>query len=61
MFDDEPIRQSPAHELGMALDALSVEELEARIGQLEAEIDRLRAAIAERGRTRSEADALFKF
>ena len=60
MFDEE-IKKPKAHEVGMAIDTLSVDELNERIGQLEAEIMRLRAAIEARGATRVAADAAFKF
>lgn len=60
MFEEE-IKKPKAHEVGMAIDTLSVAELEGRIGQLEAEIARLRTAIAARGATRQAADAAFKF
>jgi len=42
------------------LDAMSIEELEARIALLEAEIDRLQQAISERQKQRNAAEALFK-
>ena len=60
MFDDEPVKKPKGHEVGMVIDSMSVEELTDRIGLLEAEIVRLRAAIAARQKTRSAADALFK-
>jgi uncharacterized small protein (DUF1192 family) len=60
-MDDDVIRKPKAHEVGMMLDALSVEELEARIGLLEGEIARLRAAIEARGQTRKAAESVFKF
>ena len=59
-MDEEIGKQPSAHEVGMVLDTLSVSELEARIGQLEAEILRLRAAIAARYDTRRAAEAAFK-
>lgn len=59
MFD-EPIKKPRAHEVGMAIDTMSVEELSERIGLLELEIVRLRAAIEARGATRKAADAMFK-
>jgi uncharacterized small protein (DUF1192 family) len=60
-MDDEETRRKPtAHEVGMIIDAMSVEELRARIGLLEAEIARLTAAIEAREKTRSAADLLFK-
>ena len=59
MFDEE-IKKPKAHEVGMPIDTLSVEELNERIRQLEAEIARLRAAIEARGATRQAADAAVK-
>ncbi|GLQ56844.1 DUF1192 domain-containing protein [Devosia nitrariae] len=61
MFEDEDAKKPTAHEVGMPLDTLSVEELTARIVLLEHEIARLRAAIEEKGKTRSQADSIFKF
>ncbi|GGF46565.1 hypothetical protein GCM10011321_41260 [Youhaiella tibetensis] len=61
-MDEEEARSKPkAHEVGMLLDAMSVEELEARIALLSNEIERLKAAIAARQKSRSEAQNLFKF
>ncbi|HEY0918380.1 DUF1192 domain-containing protein [Devosia sp.] len=60
MFDDDEVKRPKAHEVGMPIDAMSVEELEARIGLLEGEIARLRQAIAARHQTRAAADSLFK-
>lgn len=60
MFDEE-IKKPKAYEVGMPIDTLSVEELQGRIAQLEAEIERLKAAIQARGATRMAADAAFKF
>ncbi len=59
-MDEEIRKPKSVHEVGMVLDTLSVSELEARIGQLEAEIERLRAAISARDNTRKAADAVFK-
>lgn len=62
MDDEEQRRKAPvSHEVGMVLDALSIAELEQRIGLLEGEIARLRAAIAARGDSRKAAEAAFKF
>ena len=61
MFDDEPVKKPKAHELGMVLDAMSVEELTDRIGLLEAEIARLRAAIEAKKKSRDAAASVFKF
>ena len=60
-MEDEATGKPKGHEIGSVLDALSVTELEARIVLLEAEIERLRAAIAARGQTRQAAEAMFKF
>lgn len=62
MFDDDDAPKKPkAHEVGMPIDAMSVEELTDRIGLLEAEIARLRAAIAFRQKHKSDAASVFKF
>ena len=60
MFDDDQVKKPKGHEVGMLIDTMSVEELAERIGLLEAEIERLQAAIAARQKTRNAADALFK-
>ncbi|QQR39592.1 DUF1192 domain-containing protein [Devosia rhizoryzae] len=60
MFDDDRPKPPKSHEIGMALDTLSIEELEARIGLLEAEIVRLRSAIDAKGSSRKAADAAFR-
>ena len=60
MQDDDPVRKPRTHEVGMPLDAMSVDELTMRIGMLEAEIARLKVAIDSRRKTRSTADSLFK-
>ena len=60
MFDEE-IKKPKGHEVGMPIDAMSIEELNERIALLEAEISRLKAAINDRGATRKAADAAFKF
>lgn len=41
------------------IEDLSVGELEARIGALEAEIERVRAVIAQKQDSKSEAEAVF--
>jgi uncharacterized small protein (DUF1192 family) len=58
---DEPRKKPAAHEVGMLLDAMSVEELRERIALLEGEIERLKQAIAAREQTRSAAESIFKF
>lgn len=60
MFDDEDRKMPKTHEVGMNIDAMSVDELAHRIGMLEAEIARLRAAIAARETTRSAAESIFR-
>lgn len=58
---DEDVSKKPrTHEVGMLIDTMSVDELDERIGLLEAEIERLRAAIAARGGARQAAEAMFK-
>ena len=60
MFDDDEVKKPKGHEIGMVLDAMSVEELTDRIGLLENEIVRLRAAIDSKRKSKSAADAFFK-
>ena len=60
MDADEPRKKSDAHEVGMVLDSLSVEELNERIGQLKAEIVRLEQEIEKKSSSRSAADSFFK-
>jgi uncharacterized small protein (DUF1192 family) len=60
MFDDDVPRQKKTHEVGMPIDTMSIDELEERIGLLEAEIARLREAIALRRKTKDEANSVFK-
>ena len=61
MFDDDLPKKPKAHELGMLLDAMSVDELNDRIGLLEAEIARLKAAIEHKQKSKSAAASAFKF
>lgn len=61
MFDDEDkVKKPRGHDIGMPLDAMSVEELTDRIGLLEGEIARLRAAIEAKKKSRSAADSVFR-
>ena len=60
MFDDDEVKKPKGHEVGMILDAMSVEELTDRISLLEGEISRLRAAIDSKRKSKSAADAFFK-
>lgn len=58
---DEDVSKKPkTHEVGMLIDTMSVDELSERIGLLEAEIVRLKAAIDARGGARQAAEAMFK-
>lgn len=61
MIEEENRKRPTAHEVGMVLDAMSVEELEQRVALLEGEIVRIKAAIVARGDTRKAAEAAFKF
>jgi uncharacterized small protein (DUF1192 family) len=58
-LDDDRPKKPQAHEIGMDLSALSVAELEERIGLLKAEIIRLEADIEKKGSTRDVAESLF--
>ena len=60
MFDDEAEKQPRTHQVGMPIDTMSVDELNERIAMLEAEIERLRQAIAVRNNTRQAAESLFR-
>lgn len=60
MFDDDRPQQPRTHTVGMPIDSMSVDELEERIGLLEAEIARLREAVAARRQTKAAADSVFK-
>ena len=60
MFDDDEVKKPKGHEVGMILDAMSVDELADRIALLEGEIVRLRAAIESKRQSKSAADAFFK-
>ncbi len=61
MDEDQPRKKLAPHEVGMPIDTMSVGELTERIALLEAEIARLREAIAAREKTRSAAESIFKF
>ena len=60
VFDDEPVKKPRQHEIGQDLSLLSIDELNERIGQLKAEIERLEAAVSAKGSTKSAAEALFR-
>ncbi|VAW15806.1 hypothetical protein MNBD_ALPHA12-49 [hydrothermal vent metagenome] len=60
-MDEETItKKSGPHHVGMALDRLSIDELEVRIGLLKEEIERLRLEIKKKDATRSAAENVFK-
>lgn len=59
-MDEEEIKKPSAHEVGMVLDDMSVDELTERVALLEGEIARLKQAIESRGSSRAAADAVFK-
>ena len=61
MFDDDEVKKPKAHEVGMPIDTMSVDELNERIGLLRAEIGRLEAAVEARKKTKDAAASLFKF
>lgn len=60
MFDDDLPKKPKLHEVGMNLEAMSVEELGERVALLEGEIARLKAAIEAKRKSKSAADAFFK-
>ncbi|WP_375466050.1 DUF1192 domain-containing protein [uncultured Methylobacterium sp.] len=60
MRDDDGVRRPATHAIGQGLDALSVDELDARIALLRAEIARLEAARVAKQAALGAADAFFK-
>lgn len=61
MYDDEPAEpRRQARLTRLTLDSLSVEELEAYIGELRAEISRVESDITRKQSHRSSADAFFR-
>lgn len=59
-MDDDIVRKKPVHEVGMVLDALSIDELHERIALLREEIARIKGAIESKTEGRAAADAVFK-
>lgn len=60
MFDEETPRQKTTmHVVGQDLSPLSLEEIDARIAQLQDEIERLKQARAKKEAVKGAADALF--
>ena len=60
LIEDDRLPKKTAHEIGAELSMLSVAELQARIGLLQAEIERLKAEVASKEKSRSAAESLFK-
>lgn len=60
LFDDEPRRPSMQHQIGQDLSALSLHEIDERIGLLRAEIARLEQARTHKAASMSAAGAFFK-
>ena len=59
--DEERTRKTVGHhEIGQNLDALSVDDIDARIAMLEREVSRLREARTAREASRHAASAFFK-
>lgn len=58
MIDDDPFG-SPLKKTPVTLDMMSIDELEARIVALRAEIEACEAAIAAKRKQRSLADSVF--
>ncbi|GGA58248.1 DUF1192 domain-containing protein [Pelagibacterium lentulum] len=58
---DDDITKKADYEIGMVLDALSVDELQEKIAMLKGEIARLENAIENKTQSKSAADAVFKF
>lgn len=59
-MDDESSKNQLSHEVGMPLDAMSIDELQKRISLLGAEIVRVEAAIELKSASRVVADSVFK-
>lgn len=58
--EDLPRPKKTVHEIGQDLSSLSVFELDERVGQLEAEIQRIKETRAAKEKTKNAADAFFK-
>lgn len=58
--EEESGKKSVAHEVGMVLDSLSIDELEGRIIVLEKEIVRIRSALKDKSETKTVAEAVFR-
>ena len=58
--DDDRPRKKISHEIGQDLSLLSVEELTERIALMNAEIERLQAAMAKKRASKDAAASFFK-
>ncbi|MCB1492287.1 MAG: DUF1192 domain-containing protein [Rhodobiaceae bacterium] len=59
-MDDEEPKKPRSFQIGQLLDSLSVDELEEVVGDLAAEIDRIKAEITRKKADLSAAHSLFK-
>jgi len=60
IFDEEAPKKKSAHELGEDLSRLSLDELEARVAMLKAEIERIEAVAAAKRASATAAQGFFK-
>jgi uncharacterized small protein (DUF1192 family) len=58
--DDDKPKRKISHDIGQDLSLLSVAELNERVALLNAEIERLQAAVAKKRASRDAADSVFK-
>lgn len=58
--DDNKPRKKISHEIGQDLSLLSVEELTERIALMNAEIERLQAAMAKKRASKDAANSFFR-
>jgi len=58
--DDDKPRRKISHDIGQDLSLLSVEELNARVALLTAEIERLQLAVAKKRASKEAANSVFK-
>lgn len=60
LFPSAPVRKPGTHELGADLSLLSETEIEERIAQLAAEVERLKTALEKKRASRAAAENFFK-
>jgi uncharacterized small protein (DUF1192 family) len=58
--DDDKPKRKISHEIGQDLSLLSVAELNERVALLNAEIERLQAAVAKKRASKDAANSVFK-